>query len=168
MIRLKAKLAEAEPRRRTAMIREFKFEDEMHTTLACVPMAVRRKLDRVGVKIGLEQWKALARGERLAICHLPVERHDEREALRLFINEAVRRVCGEEPRSLAEAQRAVADPPVRLPAQLAERARAAGVMLDQAAWERLDADERYALIKLGGGAEVSHNLAAALAEFVQR
>ena len=150
------------------MMREFKFEDEMSTTLACVPMVVRRKLDRVGVKVGLEQWKALGRGERLAICHLPVERHDEREALRLFINEAVRRVCGEEPRARAEAQRAIADPPARLPTPLAERARAAGVALDQAAWERLDADERYALIKLGGGADVSHNLAAALAEFVQR
>jgi hypothetical protein len=150
------------------MMREFKFEDDMHTTLACVPMAVRRKLDRVGVKVGLEQWKALGRGERLAICHLPVERHEEREALRLFINEAVLRVCGEEPHMLAEAQRAVADPPSKLPEEIAERARAAGVRLDQAAWERLDADERYALIKLGGGAEVSHNLAAALAEFVQR
>ena len=150
------------------MMREFKFEDDMHTTLACVPMAVRRKLDRVGVKVGLEQWKALGRGERLAICHLPVERHEEREALRLFINEAVLRVCGEEPHMLAEAQRAVADPPSKLPEEIAERARAAGVRLDQAAWERLDADERYALIKLGGGAQVSHNLAAALAEFVQR
>jgi hypothetical protein len=150
------------------MIREFKFEDEMHTTLACVPMAVRRKLDRVGVKIGLEQWKALGRGERLAICHLPVDRHEEREALRLFINEAVLRVCGEEPRALSEAQRAVADPPSQLPAQVAERARAAGVALNQAAWERLDTDERYALIKLGGGAEASHNLAAALAEFAPR
>jgi len=49
------------------MIREFQFEDEMHTTLACVPMAVRRKLDRIGVKVGLEQWKALGRGERVAI-----------------------------------------------------------------------------------------------------
>ena len=150
------------------MMREFKFEDDMHTTLACVPMAVRRKLDRVGVKVGLEQWKALGRGERLAICHLPVERHEEREALRLFINEAVLRVCGEEPHMLAEAQRAVADPPSKLPEEIAERARAAGVRLDQAAWEHLDADERYALIKLGGGAAVSLNLAAALAEFVRR
>jgi hypothetical protein len=104
----------------------------------------------------------------LAICHLPVERHEEREALRLFINEAVRRVCGEEPRALSEAQRAVADPPSQLPAQVAERARAAGLALDQAAWERLDADQRYALIKLGGGAEASHNLAAALVEFASR
>ena len=139
----------------------------MHTTLACVPMAVRRKLDRIGVKVGLEQWKALGRGERMAICHLPVERHEEREALRLFINEAVRRVCGEEPRTLGEAQRAVADPPARLPHPL-PNAPARGRWARQAAWERLDADERYALIKLGGGGEVSHDLAAALAELVQR
>ena len=137
-------------------------------SLACVPMAVRRKLDRIGVKVGLDQWQALGRGERLAVCHLPAERHEECEAMRLFIIEAVQRVCGEEPRALGEAQRAGADPPARLPAPLAERARAAGVVLDQAAWERLDADERYALVKLGGGADMSHNLAAALAEFVQR
>jgi hypothetical protein len=80
----------------------------------------------------------------------------------------VRRACGAEPRALGEAQRALAEPPSQLPAELAGRARAAGVALDQAAWERLDPDERYALIKLGGGAEVSHNLPAALAEFVQR
>ena len=102
----------------------------MHTTLACVPMAVRRKLDRLGVKIGLEQWQALARGERLAICHLPVERHDEREALRLFISEAVQRVCGEEPRTLAEAHRAVADPPQSCPGT-GRTARATGVTLDR-------------------------------------
>ncbi|WP_422300852.1 nitrate reductase associated protein, partial [Candidatus Binatus sp.] len=41
------------------MIRKFKFEDEMHESLQCVPMAVRRKLDHVGLKIGLEQWKSL-------------------------------------------------------------------------------------------------------------
>lgn len=150
------------------MMREFKFEDEMATTLACVPMAVRRKLDRVGVKIGLKQWQALGRGERLAICHLPVDRNDERETLRLFISEAVERACGEKPAMLDETQRSIADPPRTLPAELARSARAAGITLDQGTWERLDADERYALIKLGGGPKHSHNLAAALAEFVQR
>jgi hypothetical protein len=149
------------------MMREFKFEEDMRKTLACVPMAVRRKLDRVGVKVGLKQWQALGRGERMAICHLPVDREEEREALTLFVSEAVQRACGEKPDTLVEAQRAIADPPRILPAELAESARTAGVTLDQAAWERLDADERYALIKLGGGTKHSHNLAAALAEFAQ-
>ncbi len=150
------------------MMREFKFEEEMRNSLACVPMAVRRKLDRVGVKIGLKQWQALGRGERLAICHLPIDREDERETLTLFISEAVERACGERPKMLAEAERAIAEPPRVLPAEVAAAARAEGMGLDQAAWERLDEDERYALIKLGGGARHSHNLAAALAEFARR
>jgi hypothetical protein len=150
------------------MMREFKFEEDMRKSLACVPMAVRRKLDRVGVKVGLKQWQALGHGERMAICHLPADHEDERETLELFITEAVERTCGEKPHTLGEAQRAIADPPRILPAELAQSAHAAGVTLDQAAWERLDPDERYALIKLGGGTKHSHNLAAALAEFAQR
>src|SRR5260370_36038862 len=71
------------------MMRQFKFEDEIHRTLSCVPMAVRRKLDKVGVKIGLDQWQALGRGERLAICHLPARTVDECDAMRVFIEEAV-------------------------------------------------------------------------------
>ncbi|HWN57869.1 MAG TPA: nitrate reductase associated protein, partial [Methylomirabilota bacterium] len=63
------------------MIRKFKFEDEMHESLQCVPMAVRRKLDRVGLKVGLEQWKALDRGERFAICHIPADSGEECDAL---------------------------------------------------------------------------------------
>jgi hypothetical protein len=148
------------------MMREFKFEDEMATSLACVPMTVRRKLDRVGVKIGLKQWQALGRGERLAICHLPVDHENEREALSLFIGEAVERACGERPAMLDDEQRAVANPPEVVPPELAESARGAGVKLDQDAWNRLDQDERYALIKLGGGPRHSHNLAAALSEFL--
>ena len=81
------------------MIRKFKFEDEMHESLQCVPMAVRRKLDRVGLKIGLEQWKSLDRGERLAICHFPVDSAEECDALGVFIREAMKRRFGVEPKS---------------------------------------------------------------------
>jgi hypothetical protein len=150
------------------MMREFMFEEEMHQSLACVPMAVRRKLDRIGVKMGLKQWQALGRGERLVICHLPIDHENEGETLKLFIAEAVERACGEQPKTLAKSERAIAEPPHTLPAAVAAAARAEGVRLGQAAWERLDANERDARINLGGGARHSHNLAAALAEFAQR
>jgi len=39
-------------------------------------MAVRRKLDRVGVKVSLEQWQALAQHERL--CDLSFADHFRR------------------------------------------------------------------------------------------
>jgi hypothetical protein len=147
------------------MIRKFKFEDEMHESLQCVPMAVRRKLDRVGLKIGLEQWKSLDRGERLAICHFPVDSADECDSLGVFIREAMKRRFGVEPKALSEAQRASAEPPVSPPARVVSHARAQGFDLNASVWSRLDSDERFALMKMGDAETPSHNLGAALKEF---
>jgi hypothetical protein len=147
------------------MIRKFRFEDEMHESLQCVPMAVRRKLDRVGLKIGLEQWKSLERGERLAICHFPADSSEECGALGVFIREAMTRRFGVEPKSLTDAQRASAEPPASPPARVIAHARGAGFDLSAASWSQLDGDERFALTKMGDAETPSHNLAAALKEF---
>jgi hypothetical protein len=147
------------------MIRKFKFEDEMHESLQCVPMAVRRKLDRVGLKIGLEQWKSLDRGERLAICHFPVDSSEECDGLGVFIREAMKRRFGVEPKSLSDAQRASAEPPASPPNRVVANARVAGFDLDDAVWSRLDGDERFALMKMADADTPSHNLGAALKEF---
>jgi hypothetical protein len=148
------------------MIRRFKFEDEVHHSLACVPMAVRRKLDRVGVKVGLEQWQALAQYERLAICHLPTASDEECEALRIFLEETVRMRSGGATKTLSDEVRRSAEPPAAPPERLVENAQSAGVTLSEAVWQRLDPDERYALIKLGGGTEQSHNFVTALHELI--
>jgi hypothetical protein len=150
------------------MLRQFKFEQEVYATLSCVPMAARRKLDRVGLKISLSQWQQLGRGERLAICHLPAGLAEEREAIELFVREAVNHRCGTAVKELPPATRESAEPPLAPTAQLIEHARAAGVALGQGEWDRLDPDERYALMKLGGGTEASHNLKAALRELIER
>jgi hypothetical protein len=148
------------------MFRRFKFEDEVHQTLSCVPMAVRRKLDRIGVKLSLDQWQHLARSERLAICHLPAESGEERDATRTFIEEAVLSRSNIPTKALSEEVRRSAEPPSMPPMSLTELARTHGVALGQSEWDRLDSDERYALIKLSGGPTPSHNLAAALHEFL--
>src|SRR5271168_1774757 len=99
-----------------AMIRRFSFEDEIHQNLGCVPLAVRRKLDRAGIKISLVQWQALSLGERLALCHLPVASEEEREALRIFTGETVRARSGSTPKPLPEAIQRAAEPPNHPPA----------------------------------------------------
>jgi len=148
------------------MFRRFKFEDEIHQALSCVPMAARRKLDQAGVKISLEQWQALGRGERLAICHLPTGSSEECDAMKVFIEEAVISRGGSAPKPVAEAMRRAAEPPASPPPALVTNAQAEGVKLDQRTWERLDPDEKYALIKLGGVETCSHNFAAALHELI--
>jgi hypothetical protein len=148
------------------MFRRFKFEDEMQRTLACVPTAVRRKLDRIGLKVGLEQWRALAPGERLAICHLPVATDEECDAMAAFVREAVRRGSGSEPKSLPPESRADANPPAHPPPALVANAGALGFDLNEAAWSCLDDEERFALMKLGAGRKPSHDLRDALEEFL--
>ena len=148
------------------MIRKFKFEDEIYQSLSCLPMAARRKLDALGIKIGLAQWEQLGRGERLMICHAPSNSEEEREALRIFIEEATLARTGTAPKTLPDAVRQSANPPTQLPDLLARNARATGLNLDDAAWSSMDDDQRYALMKLGDTEKPSHNFAAALTEFL--
>ncbi len=144
------------------MIRRFKFEGDIQER---VPIMVRRKLDRIGIKFGLDQWRALEHAERLAICHLPIDDEDEREALRLFAMEAVKRACGIAPSFVPVLS---TEPPETPPVALVERAKAEGVVLDVGRWKKLDAEQRYVLFKLGAGGKPSHDLAAALREFLPR
>ena len=148
------------------MMRRFQFEAEVYESLSCLPMAARRKLDQLGIKVSLDQWQQLGRGERLMICHAPTASAEEAEALRIFINEVTLAKCGTKPKDLPEEKRQSAKPPASAPALLVENAKASGVTLTQAAWAALDDDQRYALIKLGVEKQ-SHNLKAALDEFVK-
>jgi hypothetical protein len=118
------------------------------------------------VKVSLEQWQALAQHERLAICHLPTDSQEERITVQTFLEETVRARAGTPTKALSEEVKRSAEPPETPPERLVENAKAAGVTLNQPAWNRLNGDERYALIKLGGGTEQSHNFVTALHELI--
>src|SRR5215471_10023314 len=148
------------------MMRQFDFEAEIYESLSCLPMAARRKLDRLGLKISLEQWQRLSRAERLMICHAPASMPDECEVLRLFVHEVAVARSGLPPRPLSDESRQEAEPAAAPPAALVANANRLGVALTTREWERLDDDERYALIKLGGTARPSHNLKPALDELL--
>ena len=55
------------------IIRKFEFEADIYESLNCLPMAARRKLDALGIKVHLAQWEQFGRGERLMICHAPTD-----------------------------------------------------------------------------------------------
>src|ERR687886_59600 len=74
------------------MYLRLELEGDLHRTLEFIPMAVRRKLDLAGLKLSLQAWTGMNRGERLAVCHLPVDGPGDldlsREALRVFAERA--------------------------------------------------------------------------------
>lgn len=150
------------------MIRKFRFEDEIYASLSCLPMAARRNLDMLGIKIHRAQWERLGRGEKLMICHAPSSNEEEREALRTFIVEAIASRTGSAPHELPDEARRSAAPPAQVPPILVRNASAKGFELDDEAWAMMDDDQRYALMKLGGSDKPRPKFAAALTEFLPR
>jgi hypothetical protein len=148
-------------------MRRFEFEAEMYETLSCLPMTVKKNLDRAALKISHKQWLALELGERRLIRDLA---GDTDSQLREFSNLGHRLVlqrCGEKPALISAKQQHDALPPVELPTDLAANARGLGIELTRDQWALLDGDERYVLMKLGGTGRVKHNFKAALSEFLR-
>ena len=48
------------------MIRKFEFEADIYESLNCLPMAARRKLDALGIKVHLPDRAQQEPGERVA------------------------------------------------------------------------------------------------------
>src|SRR6516164_6701792 len=112
------------------MIRKFDFEADVYQSLNCLPMAARRKLDALGIKVHLAQWEQFGRGERLMICHAPADTEEERSALRIFIEEVAIARTGSPAQVLPEEARQPAFPPPDPPLSLVQNAHACGVELD--------------------------------------
>jgi hypothetical protein len=147
------------------MIRKFMFEAEIYESLNCVLMAARRKLDAVGSKLHLAQWKEPGLGDSLMICHAPADSEKEWNALISFIEEVALARTSSPAKILSDDARRSANPHYRPPQVLAQNASVAGVELDDQAWAALDEDQRYAPIKFGDSERPNHNLEIALQEF---
>ena len=143
----------------------FGFESELEPNLTYIPLAVRFKLDRCGIKLSLEAWQQLPEFRRLELfrmrCHDEEDLADFRKALCVLVSE----YAGEEPASMVIAEH----PPwaeERVPDQLARAATALGFAAPSLAqWRKLSAVQRFALLKLSREGREHRNLGAALREF---
>jgi hypothetical protein len=127
------------------VFRQFTFEAETYVSLDCVPLAVRRKLDLAGLKISLAGWQSLPLGDRLALCHLPVDGKGDldvyRDVLRAFAERA-----GVELKPLPELTPSAWSIDA-IPLRVEERADLMKRPLTHARWRSLDEETRYCLWK---------------------
>jgi hypothetical protein len=98
---------------------------------------------------------------------LPGDTESQLRELSDLIHRLVLERCHENPAILSAEQQQAASPPLELPAQLAANARGLGIELSRDQWVMLDEDERYVLMKLGGGNHVKRNFEPALKEFLK-
>ncbi|WP_353259752.1 nitrate reductase associated protein, partial [Prochlorothrix hollandica] len=67
----------------------FQFETDFVESLRCIPLVVRYKLDRCGVKLKLQHWHQLSHGERQQLVDQEVETPGAIAAYRALIHRQV-------------------------------------------------------------------------------
>ncbi|WP_255011642.1 nitrate reductase associated protein [Cyanobium sp. Cruz-8D1] len=142
----------------------FGFEADFVGDLRCIPMAVRRKLDLVGVKLKLSHWGDFSDQERQRL----LAWLDDPGALAELDHWLGQRTAGTatgaagrlEPACGAPWQQGDAPPEVLLAS-----CQQLGLSLPANAWGGLDELQRFALVKLSHPGHEHRNLPRALAEF---
>jgi hypothetical protein len=141
----------------------FAFETEIDAALGFMPLALRYRLDRAGLKISLAAWQALSFEARRRLLDAPASTDAD-------VAEFARSLR----RAVADAGHEASDlpPPPSPPwrddaARLAAAAWAAelGAPFDQAAFAALDDVQAYALYRLSASRKNPAAFRAALVEF---
>jgi hypothetical protein len=144
----------------------FRFEADFAADLRCIPMIVRFKLDRIGIKLSLKQWARIGVANRRRLAALSCDTLREISDYRLtLVNLAAHHTA--EP--IVELKpdtdpcwadtRTVASPVI----QQAGAASVASPTLAQ--WSTLSMLQRFALVKLARSNHDNHNFVPALREF---
>jgi hypothetical protein len=138
--------------------RTFHFEADFVTSLRCIPMAVRRKLDLCGCKVKLQQWLELSEFDRKEI--LMWSDYPE-ELVKL-----AQRLANCSSKMLIKDQETWQNTD-QIPKDLSCSCIEIGKQIPSLEqWKALDELERFALVKLSHPGHEHRNLASALKELV--
>jgi hypothetical protein len=156
-------------RKKNGMGMLFAFETDLYESLRCIPMAVRYKLDRVGIKVSLRAWNQLPVEQRRELFHAwPAETEVERRALRGTLRRWLEAVSDEPLRRVTLAEPPPWEETARLNPAVAEQAARCRPPLTVEEWAALERLERFALVKLAAAKHERGRFRLALAEFRRR
>lgn len=144
----------------------FAFESDFVASLRCIPMAVRFKLDRAGIKLSLRQWSRFTRDDRQRLltqaCTTPLEV----EGYRALLVALVANRTGEAAKDLAEPPTDLWTQTLSVPAVVRNHAHSIGVQPpSDAQWASLPVLQRFVLVKLTRDNHDNVNFAPAMREF---
>jgi hypothetical protein len=144
----------------------FRFEVDFGGTLRCIPMSVRMKLDRTGIKLSLKQWNRIPPAARRELVERPCSSAEEAQAYRQFL------VAEIESHTRTPVEVAPLDPAppwadaTVVPERVREWAGGLNVAAPSSAqWAALTPLQRFALFKLTRPGHKNENFLPAMREF---
>jgi hypothetical protein len=143
----------------------FKFESDFVSTLKCIPMIVRYKLDSCGIKLKLPEWAGFNLSDKESLARLPCYTSLEVENYRQFVCQLVRSYFGHEASILPDVNDSWNDLD-QVPHEVEEKAAEWNCeKISIRNWIELDVLQRFALVKLSRSGHEGRNFPVALQEF---
>jgi hypothetical protein len=143
----------------------FEFERDFVTSLRCIPMQVRYKLDSCGVKLKLDHWNRFSPEQKQTLVEQPCGNAAAAAAYRQQLQAWVITQTGR-PAKVLEIDPA---PPWgdggAIPAELLVQVQAHHLSLSLAQWAGLSPLQRFVLLKLSRPSHENRNFVPAMVEF---
>ena len=149
-----------------AGIEYFDFEEDfIEKNIRCIPMIVRFKLDKAGIKLKLNQWTRLTVEERIELATRICCNDEEAREYREFLSGLVKKRSGKEPTDLAIDRNPAWADTGKVADLLEARLGESGLSVSLQQWAGLTNLQRFALLKLCRPGHESRNFPKALLEF---
>jgi hypothetical protein len=144
----------------------FNFEQDFVTSLRCIPMVVRFKLDTCGVKLKLMHWHQMTQAERASLVELPCEPNEPSvDAYKRHVQQLVCHYTGAPASELVLEAHPAWLVLAAVPEQVQAQAQHHVAQVSVVQWAELSALQRFALIKLSRPGHENHNFWPAMQEF---
>jgi len=143
----------------------FNFEADFISSLRCIPMIVRFKLDTCGVKLKLNHWHCFNQLERQTTINKPCETPLQIAEYREYLRDLVYQKTGEYPKDLVIEHKPAWLNIDDIPSTINEKGKEFNFKLHLEQWQKLEPIQRFVLIKLSQPSHENKNFLPALKEF---
>jgi len=147
-------------------IEYFDFEEDfVEKNIRCIPMIVRFKMDKAGIKLKLAEWSRFSVEERIELAKKPCSNEDETKQYNDYLVGLIKGYTSKEATGLAIDQHPGWADLNKVPELLEEKLRQFGWSISIKQWAGLTNLQRFALLKLCKEGHESKNFPKAIKEF---
>lgn len=152
--------------RKVKDIEYFDFEDDfVEKNIRCIPMIVRFKMDKAGIKLKLSEWSKFSIEQRTGLAKKACNNDEEAKEFNRHLTALIKEHTGSEATGLEIDQNPVWSNMDSVPTTVNEKAKEFGISISTEHWRRLTDLQRFALTKLSRPSHESKNFIKAIKEF---
>ena len=147
-------------------IEYFLFEEDfVEKNIRCIPMIVRFKMDKAGIKLKLAEWSRFSMEERIELAKKTCSNEEEANLYNDYLAALIKKYTGRKATALMVDKNPAWTDTNRVPVVLNEKLKGFGWNISLQQWKGLSNLQRFALLKLCKKGHENNNFPGAMKEF---